>query len=158
MEVQLGALSVAVAEPYSIMFRNQIKNQLRSMGGMNITLAPRDGNPRLCSSAYTCGFTAVGGKELLIQNVHRSMVTPILVFGVFNCLYKHHNECHPLAHGHIFQCEGIAYKRWRRQIGLKQPSSRLARRGNRLGAVIRASRVQYSTHHHGWYDVSRCTR
>eukprot|EP00978_Attheya_sp_CCMP212_P012762 scaffold31898_cov47-Attheya_sp.AAC.2 len=94
MERQLGPLS----------------NQLRSMGGMKVTPVLGDGKLRLCAFAYTCGFTAVGGRELLIRNVHRSMVSPSIVGRLFNFLYKRHNDGHPLIHGSTIQVGDIAYK------------------------------------------------
>eukprot|EP00550_Attheya_septentrionalis_P011587 CAMPEP_0198305492 /NCGR_PEP_ID=MMETSP1449-20131203/57936_1 /TAXON_ID=420275 /ORGANISM="Attheya septentrionalis, Strain CCMP2084" /LENGTH=247 /DNA_ID=CAMNT_0044008027 /DNA_START=438 /DNA_END=1179 /DNA_ORIENTATION=- len=107
MEVQVGAISV---EPFPLMCRNQIKNQLRSIGGMKIITVSGDGKLRLCVFAYTCGFTAVGGRELLLQNVHRSMLSPSIVGDLFNYLYKRHNDCHPLFHGSTIQMGDLAYK------------------------------------------------
>eukprot|EP00978_Attheya_sp_CCMP212_P004805 scaffold10586_cov46-Attheya_sp.AAC.3 len=108
IERQLGALPVT--EPFPLVYRNQIKNELRSMGGMKITACSGEGKERLSSYAYTCGFTAVGGKELLIQNVHRSVISPsIVTISTFNFLYQRHNDGHPLRHGSTIQVGEIAY-------------------------------------------------
>eukprot|EP00978_Attheya_sp_CCMP212_P043656 scaffold288635_cov60-Attheya_sp.AAC.4 len=106
MEVQLGALPVAERP---LTYRNQIKNQLQSMGGMKITACSGEGKERLCAFAYTCGFTGVGGRELLLQNVHRSMLSPSIVGSLFNYLYKQHNDGHPLFHGSTIQVGDLAY-------------------------------------------------
>eukprot|EP00978_Attheya_sp_CCMP212_P000753 scaffold1522_cov39-Attheya_sp.AAC.1 len=107
IESQLGALSV---EPFPLMCRNQINNELKSMGGMNIIGCAGEGKERLPSCAYTCGFTDVGGKELIIQNVHRSIVSKRHVQHLFLFLYKRHNDGHPLAHGHAIRFGEMIYK------------------------------------------------
>jgi hypothetical protein len=106
IERQLGALPV---EPFAPIYRTQVTNELESLGGMKITTCSGNETQRLASFAYTCGFTAVGGKELLIQNVHRSMITPGVIGSTFNFLFKRHNDGHPLRHGSTIQVGEFAF-------------------------------------------------
>eukprot|EP00978_Attheya_sp_CCMP212_P047704 scaffold422998_cov63-Attheya_sp.AAC.2 len=142
IERQLGAISVA--EPFPLLFRNQIENQLRSMGGIKIStvLGTGDVEQRLCGFAYTIGFTAVGGKELLIQNVHRSVISPSIIGPLFNWLYKRHNEGHPLAHGSTITFGEIVYK-------VEAPADRVE------ATLIKASKMQEPTRLYGLagYDI-----
>eukprot|EP00978_Attheya_sp_CCMP212_P004804 scaffold10586_cov46-Attheya_sp.AAC.2 len=107
--IESQLISLSGIEPYPPMLRNQIKNQIRSMGGIKISIA-KNVEQRLCAYASTCGFTAVGGKELLIQNVHRSVISISIIGPLFYRLYDRHTEGHPLAHGQEFQFEEIVYK------------------------------------------------
>lgn len=100
MEAHLGALPV---ERRIKKYRKKLFRQMELMGGMHVLFSEgRGGGDHGVSQtfAYSYGFTAVGGKEILLQNVHRSMDK--IISHVFNCLYKRHNDGHPLAHGHVW--------------------------------------------------------
>jgi hypothetical protein len=92
MEAHLGALTV---KQLNKTYRKKIHRQIKSMGGMKIIGVDGKGAKAF---AYTCGFTEVGGKELLLQNVHRS--TTKHVGRMLNYLHQRHNGGHPLGHGH----------------------------------------------------------
>lgn len=104
MEEQLGKIPV---DPFGAGYRKKIERQLISMGGIKICTVSGKGKGK--SFLYTCGFTAVGGKELLFQNVHRSMVSDGQVEQMFNFMYKRHVDGHPLAHGHTIDGQDIVY-------------------------------------------------
>lgn len=96
MEEHLRALPV---EPMAKPLRKKVAQQLQAMGGMKITFTG--------SFMYTCGFTSVGGKELIIQNMHESMGGSNLA-KIINLLYKDHMEGKPVAHGHTISGGDIA--------------------------------------------------
>jgi hypothetical protein len=103
MEVQL--LEAFTVEQLNKHCRKKALRQMKSVGGMITTAVDGKGDGAF---AYTCGFTQVGGKELLLQNVHRSMTN--VVASLFKFLYKRHNDGHPLFHGlTISSNNGIVY-------------------------------------------------
>lgn len=103
MEEQL--LRVCPVEAYSSTYRKKLTKQIRSMGGVKITLVEskaKRGNP--ASFVYTCGFTAVGGRELLVQGVHRSSLK--IHADLMNYMFKRHKAGHPLGDGHTLTGAG----------------------------------------------------
>jgi hypothetical protein len=86
MEVHL--LEDLIVERLNPTYRLKIFKRIKSMGGMMITCVEGKGANAF---VYTCGLTAVGGKELLMQNVHRSMTSQFS----FNYMFKRHNEGQP---------------------------------------------------------------
>ena len=103
MEVHLGGWAV---EKLPQTFRKKLMLQLKGMGGVKITAVEGKG---MKAFVYTTGFTAIGGKELLLQNVHRSMFNGMNVAHIFNWLFQRHKEGHPLAHGHTVAGNGLAF-------------------------------------------------
>ena len=77
--------------------------QLKSMGGLKNTFVQGK-----YSFYYSCGFTSVGGKELFIQDLHKSMGKSY-VYEMFNFLYQRHQQGHPLDDGHTIQHGNMAY-------------------------------------------------
>jgi hypothetical protein len=104
MEEHLGLLPV---EPLKQTFQMQLLQEMRSMGNVRITFVEARGKTRL-SFAYSCSFTAVGGAELVVQGLHRSM-SDSRIQGIINYLFTRHQEGHPLAHGHTIDGGDVVY-------------------------------------------------
>ena len=90
-------------QKYQRVFNKEIEKHGR---GINVTFVEGRGKERSC--AYTCGFGLVGGKELILQNIHRSMLNSEIC-NLFNFLYQRHKDGHPLDDGHTMECFNLAF-------------------------------------------------
>lgn len=110
MEEQL--IKVLPVEPLSKSYRKKLTRQIKSMGGVKVTSVESKAKRGASSFLYTCGFTDVGGKELLIEGVHRSSNKSHAA--LVNYMYRRHKEGHPLAEGHSLTNpnNGFVYLAW----------------------------------------------
>jgi len=104
MEAQI--VSFLPAGPFNKTYETTALQELKSMGGIKILCVT--GRKKSESFAYTCGFASVGGKELFLRKVHRSMLDKEIHY-LFNMLYKDHNEGKPVDDGHTIACESLAF-------------------------------------------------
>lgn len=104
MEAHL--LEALATERLNSQYTSQKLQHLKGMGGMQIAAVEGKG---ATSFVYTCGFTELRGKELLLQNVHRSMLDK----GAeqFNYFYQRLKKGgDPLGDGHtIADAAGMSY-------------------------------------------------
>ena len=92
--------------PYNQKYQRVVIKEIEKHGrGINITFVA--GRGKQPSYAFTCGFGLVGGKELILQNIHRSLLNSE-IGNIFNFFYQRHKDGHPLDDGHTMECFNLA--------------------------------------------------